>query len=464
MDQSGYAHLEDYGRQIFRSVFDNSKEEKNLQVQRLINELLQLFRQQILFTVERRGSLPDINDFITQVRTVTLQGIFSEATELSKSYIAIMKMAPRDFPIRKAVNISREAIYSILDAFYEKGAAASPACLQMLQERSAKEIQWFKDQVEIALKKQEESEMARKKLSQTLSDATKKFQSHLHHLSEEQTRLENEKAWFLLQAAQLQEEVEKATKETTRTIGRNRELEKTLEEKESALTLANNTIKTIEVELERWKKARGTLAKIDAKLQKIAKDSTTGPERLISILEELEKLRQQEIVFRQRETINNQLSKRTLELGIINDTLIRQLEEQKRLTKQASIASLLDGSYNTDENVTGWYYYALEEYFAISLREYGKTLKDDLSLQRSEQKLRELFFLTQSRWLDAIDLGEKRLQEIKTVWKSRDNLGEYDLSPFIIEWMYRELTKLLQSLIQTKPWITAYANMAGMMG
>jgi len=48
--------------------------------------------------------------------------------------------------------------------------------------------------VEIALKKQEESEIARRKLSQTLSEATKKFQSHLHHLSEEQTRLENEKA------------------------------------------------------------------------------------------------------------------------------------------------------------------------------------------------------------------------------------------------------------------------------
>lgn len=46
----------------------------------------------------------------------------------------------------------------------------------------------------MALKKQEESEMARRKLSQTLSEATKKFQSHLHHLSEEQTRLENEKA------------------------------------------------------------------------------------------------------------------------------------------------------------------------------------------------------------------------------------------------------------------------------
>jgi len=93
--------------------------------------------------------------------------------------------------------------------------------------------------------------LARKKLSQTLCDATKKFQSHLHHLSEEQQILENEKASLLLQASQLQEEIRKTLLETTRAIGRNNELEKTLAEKESALTLANETIKTIETELER---------------------------------------------------------------------------------------------------------------------------------------------------------------------------------------------------------------------
>lgn len=464
MDQSGYAHLEDYGRQIFRSTFDDSQEEKSLQIQKLIGELLRVFRQWILSIVEQNGELPDIDIFVTQIRTMIFQGIFSEARELSKNYLSIMKVAPQDFPIRKAVNISREAIDTILDAFHKKGSAAGFAYLQWLRDRSAKEIQRFREKAEEAIRKQEESKLARKKLSQTLSDATKKFQSHLHHLSEEQQILENEKASLLLQASQLQEEIRKTLLETTRAIGRNNELEKTLEEKESALTLANETIKTIETELERWKKARGTLSKIDAKLQTIAKDGTTGPERLTSILSELEELRKEQELYTEREVINTQLSKRALELGLINDALIEQLEEQKKLTKQASIASLLDGSYNTDENVTGWYYYALEEHFAILLREYWKTLKDDASLKWSEQKLRELFFLTQSRWLDAINLGERRLQEIKKAWKSRDNLGEYNLSPFIIEWMYRELTKLLQNLIQPKPWITAYANMAGMRG
>jgi len=58
------------------------------------------------------------------------QGIFSEARELSKNYLSIMKVAPQDFPIRKALNISREAIDTILDAFHKKGSAAGFAYLQ----------------------------------------------------------------------------------------------------------------------------------------------------------------------------------------------------------------------------------------------------------------------------------------------------------------------------------------------
>lgn len=88
---------------------------------------------------------------------------------------------------------------------------------------------------------------------------------------------------------------------------------------------------------------------------------------------------------------------KSVRLEALNETLIRDLETQKRLTKQASFASILDGNFNTDEHVTEGYYYVLEEYFALSLREYGKDFKNHSALEESAMKVREFFFLLRSR-------------------------------------------------------------------
>jgi len=99
----------------------------------------------------------------------------------------------------------------------------------------------------------------------------------------------------------------------------------------------------------------------------------------------------------QQDISYSRILEKSLRLESLNETLIRDLEAQKRLTKQASFASILEGNFHTDGHVTEGYYCALEEYFALSLREYGKDFKNHSALEESVMKVREFFFLLRSR-------------------------------------------------------------------
>lgn len=78
---------------------------------------------------------------------------------------------------------------------------------------------------------------------------------------------------------------------------RNGELEKSLEESNTALQRANERIRSIGRELEQGEKAKTALAKIGERLQAAAKHGNSGPTRFHSILSELEELRKQQERF-----------------------------------------------------------------------------------------------------------------------------------------------------------------------
>lgn len=49
---------------------------------------------------------------------------------------------------------------------------------------------------------------------------------------------------------------------------------------------------------------------------------------------------------------------------------MRDLEAQKRLTKEARDESMLDQNHNIEKHIINSYYIALEEYYAISLKNH----------------------------------------------------------------------------------------------
>jgi len=121
---------------------------------------------------------------------------------------------------------------------------------RLLKESSDKTAA-FRSRAEEALRKQRESEEARKKSNLRLAEAIGKFQSNRHMLLEQQTILETEKSRLILEKETLERRIEMVTKETTRTVRRNREIEKTLEENHVALQAATKRIRDIETGMER---------------------------------------------------------------------------------------------------------------------------------------------------------------------------------------------------------------------
>lgn len=199
-----------------------------------------------------------------------------------------------------AVITSREKIESLLQSFIVKGSDAAIGYVNRLLKESSNETTTFKKRAEEALEKQRVSEEARKKSNLRLSEAIGKFQTNRHMLLEQQAVLEEEKSQLLLEQGQLRYKMEMTIKETTRTIQRNRQLEKTFEEDKTALRLANQQIQNIEMELERRKKTGEVFVIIDTKLQSLAKSGTTGLEKFNSVLDELECLRKQQDIFLQQ--------------------------------------------------------------------------------------------------------------------------------------------------------------------
>ena len=94
-------------------------------------------------------------------------------------------------------------------------------------------------------------------------------------LLEKQELLESEKISLSQERDHLNQDIERITKETTRTIRRNKELEDVLKGKEVELLVATERLQNVEKELERGKKARESLASIDERLKVIAKNGNT---------------------------------------------------------------------------------------------------------------------------------------------------------------------------------------------
>lgn len=208
----------------------------------------------------------------------------------------------------------------------------------------------------------------------------------------------------MLEKNQLGKELKKTIKESNGVTAENGKLKEVIQEKESTLRRVSARMQAMEIELGQEKKSKEVLMKIDKEFQALAKEGDTGPERFHSILSELGQLREKQGKFEHQEDLYGQLVSRTYELTTISEALMRDLKAQERLTKQVTLDSLLDENFNTDEHMLETYYTALEEYFAISLYEYPKQFKDHTALEDSATKLRELFFLVQSRLKNPLKL------------------------------------------------------------
>lgn len=449
-----YEHLKDRGRRIFRATYDDMTMEATLETQELSQVLLHLFHTRLLSIIQETGEIPKMETIFSEPKTALLQGITLEAKKANKweSHVS------RKSPIYTAVITSREKIELLLQSFIAKGSDAAIGYVNRLLKESSNQTEVFKKQAEEALRKQGESEEARRKTNLRLAEAVGKFQTNRHMLLKQQAVLEAEKSQLLLEQDQLRQKMKMAIKETERTVQRNRQLEKTFEEDKIALRLAKEQIQNIEAELERRKKTGEIFTIIDTKLQSLATSGTTGLEKFNSVLTELEELRRQQEKFIQQNLSYWREVKKFEETRLLNETLMRDLEAQKRLTEQAGFAAILDKRFNDNEHISRGYCAALIEYFALSLREHDKDFKNHSDLEESVTKVREFFFLLNSRWLDPLEIGKKKLQEAKHSWKNREDLWEYALSRTNIEWVYINTVDFLENLLQNNKAISFYTD------
>lgn len=233
---SSYTHLEERGRYIFRADYQKADEEKNFQRQELVQDILQMFQKMKSPVSEKEGENRNTEDILVLVRRAVLHGIFLEAIELSKKQERVSRGGvSQNFPVRHAVNTSREEVESLLETFNTKNSRIVMDSVQKLVEKSLEETDIFRKQAEESIMRHRESQIARKKTETRLTEAIKKFQNDHYDLLRKQKVLEKEKTELLVERNRFAEEIEKNKLEKLKARQKEDEFSRVLREKNIAL-------------------------------------------------------------------------------------------------------------------------------------------------------------------------------------------------------------------------------------
>ncbi|MDD5376498.1 MAG: hypothetical protein PHH16_00100 [Candidatus Gracilibacteria bacterium] len=397
-----------------RALYDTSLPEAR---NALAQELLRIFQGSMQDLVRNTRGSETFETMVSDIQTSLSEGVSEGMEKIRRLYETIMirsekkgmsNPSPHIESIRSKTQENIDALLRIL--ILKGGDAAIRNVRQLHQEKH----QMLADHGT----EKERLEKRISGLNMTLQGAIGRFMANRNELVREKTLLESERDGLLEEQARLQS-----------CIG-------AISEERESLSTANEGLRIREQELvtknkQIMERGRGLFHELSAK-----------KERLEKVEKELETLRKMQAswlpVFRKNnglETKNQELERRLEE----TDNALRKEQQMRKELMMGTVAAGPELFVDDLKNHT-------IQLFNASLEQYSSILQNDSSLQENTRVVRESFFLVQWKGRDAYATVKEQLMRTRDEWKGNPELSELGFSSSIVEQVFLECMKFLQSL------------------